>query len=174
MTQPVPMALTTTPATAATPATTTVGPPPVKRGGWAESFVARVSPAPAAPIAPVPTAAPTISYGQAAGRAVGDGVTVSIASALFGAAHGRGMLDAGRAAIDGLIGLLGLGLSIAAAPHAPKLARIASNVGLSGLASISFRKGFELSAGRPMSAPTPPTPGKGGDSIADAAKDLGV
>jgi hypothetical protein len=174
MTQPAP---NTPPTTVPAPSTAIVPATPAKRGGgWATDFVNRLMPSES-------TAAPSTvqktTIMQAAGRAASDGVTVAIASGLFGAAHARGWLEtATGVAIDGLIGVAALGASVIAAVHAPGLARLAGSVGLAGVASASFRKGFEISSGKPM-APTmagevmQPRPGQDRIAAVAAQLDLG-
>jgi hypothetical protein len=121
-----------------------------KRPGWgASEWVDKMLGAPAAK--PVESAAkPTIM--KAAGLALADGVTVSVTGGLLGAAHAKGWLDVGRAAVDGIIGGLGLAVSAVTAPFFPTFSRVAGNVGKTGIVTFSFRKGFEAVSGKPMIA----------------------
>ena len=171
MTQPSPIPTTASPAPAT--AITTMPAPPKKASAWASEFVARILPQ--APAGPTTTAPPTITHTQAAGRALGDGVTVAMTSSLLGAAHARGWLDAGRAAVDGILGLLGLVIGAAAAPYAPKLSRVSSNIGLSGISVLMFRKSHEAVAGQPLGTKRPESvvnPSPGEDLIAKVAREI--
>lgn len=121
-----------------------------KRPGWgASEWVDKMLGAPAAkPVA----ASEKTTILKAAGARLADGVTVSITGGLLGAAHAKGWLDAGRVAVDGIVGALGLAVSAVTAPFFPAFSRVAGNVGSTGLVTFSFRKGFEAVSGKPMSA----------------------
>jgi hypothetical protein len=164
MTQPAPQ-----PAAPAIPVTTTIT-TTAKKTGSATDFVQRML-GPTETKALVP--AGRTSYMQAAGHALGDGLTVGTTGAVLGAAHAKGWLDMGGVAVDGVLGLFGLAVSVAAAPHSPTFSRIAGNVGLAGLATVAFRKAFKLTAGREMSADDGVvSPKAGQDRIATVAADL--
>lgn len=151
---------------------------PVKRGGWASDYLQRLMPETNKPAVPATTTAPTISHMKAAGRAVGDVATVGIVSGLLGVAHARGLLDHGRAALDGLLALVGLGIGIGVAPYSSSFSRLSTNVGLAGVSSLMFRKGYALAGGEPSSPTAPPpvprTSRVGVDPIAQAAQGLDV
>ena len=168
MTQPAPV-----PSVAPTP----VALVPARRVGWASDYLQRLMPEANKPTAPT-TAAPAtgVTHWQAAGRAIGDVATVGVTSGLLGAAHARGLLDQGKAALDGLLALIGIGIGVGSAPYAPGFSRFSTNLGLAGVGSLMFRKGFQLAGGGAQTSPPapPPTSRVAVDPIATAAEGLEV